>query len=100
MIAGASRGIRLPESAGIPVIGRVAAGNPIKELVTFKNVTKPWLAREGLDEKIVSALHDALLSVKDAKALEALAADGFTDGTDDDYASTREAVRINGEFTS
>jgi repressor LexA len=29
MIAGASRGIRLPESAGIPVIGRVAAGSPI-----------------------------------------------------------------------
>lgn len=30
MIAGASRGIRLPESeTGIPLIGRVAAGNPI-----------------------------------------------------------------------
>lgn len=29
MIAGASRGIRLPESAGIPVVGRVAAGNPV-----------------------------------------------------------------------
>lgn len=29
MIAGASRGIRLPENLGIPVIGRVAAGNPV-----------------------------------------------------------------------
>ena len=29
MIAGASRGIRLPESNGIPIIGRVAAGDPI-----------------------------------------------------------------------
>lgn len=29
IIAGASRGIRLPESQGIPIIGRVAAGNPI-----------------------------------------------------------------------
>jgi len=29
MIAGASRGIRLPESTGIPVVGRVAAGNPV-----------------------------------------------------------------------
>lgn len=29
MVAGASRGIRLPESSGIPIIGRVAAGNPI-----------------------------------------------------------------------
>ena len=29
MIAGTSRGIRLPDSNGIPIIGRVAAGNPI-----------------------------------------------------------------------
>ncbi|MEH6635056.1 MAG: transcriptional repressor LexA [Halioglobus sp.] len=29
MIAGASRGIRLPQSQGIPIVGRVAAGNPI-----------------------------------------------------------------------
>lgn len=29
MIPGTSRGIKLPESLGIPVIGRVAAGNPI-----------------------------------------------------------------------
>jgi repressor LexA len=29
MVAGASRGIRLPESAGIPIVGRVAAGSPV-----------------------------------------------------------------------
>ncbi|CAA0108345.1 transcriptional repressor LexA [Zhongshania aliphaticivorans] len=29
IIAGASRGIRLPESLGLPIIGRVAAGSPI-----------------------------------------------------------------------
>jgi repressor LexA len=29
IVPGASRGIRLPDSAGIPIIGRVAAGNPI-----------------------------------------------------------------------
>ena len=29
IIPGASRGIRLPESAGIPIVGRVAAGSPI-----------------------------------------------------------------------
>jgi repressor LexA len=29
MIPGASRGIRLPQSAGIPIVGRVAAGNPV-----------------------------------------------------------------------
>ncbi|MFM8356410.1 MAG: transcriptional repressor LexA, partial [Gammaproteobacteria bacterium] len=29
MIPGTSRGIRLPEHAGLPLIGRVAAGQPI-----------------------------------------------------------------------
>ncbi|MDP4651998.1 MAG: transcriptional repressor LexA [Haliea sp.] len=29
IIAGASRGIRLPDNLGLPIIGRVAAGNPI-----------------------------------------------------------------------
>ena len=29
IIAGASRGIRLPEDPGIPIIGRVAAGSPV-----------------------------------------------------------------------
>ncbi|HUH38254.1 MAG TPA: transcriptional repressor LexA [Spongiibacteraceae bacterium] len=29
MVAGTSRGIRLPESQGLPIIGRVAAGSPI-----------------------------------------------------------------------
>ncbi len=29
MIAGTSRGIRLPEDKGIPIVGQVAAGNPI-----------------------------------------------------------------------
>ncbi len=29
MVPGTSRGIKLPESEGIPIVGRVAAGNPI-----------------------------------------------------------------------
>jgi repressor LexA len=29
IIAGASRGIRLPETSGIPIVGRVAAGSPV-----------------------------------------------------------------------
>lgn len=32
IIPGASRGIRLPQSSGIPIVGRVAAGNPVLAL--------------------------------------------------------------------
>jgi len=39
MIPGTSRGIRLPEDSGLPIIGRVAAGNPI-------------LAAENIEERV------------------------------------------------
>ncbi len=39
MIPGTSRGIRLPESAGLPIVGRVAAGAPI-------------LAQEHIDDHV------------------------------------------------
>ena len=41
MIPGTSRGIRLPESSaeGLPIVGRVAAGNPI-------------LAEENIEDRI------------------------------------------------
>ena len=40
MIAGASRGIRLPEAmTGIPIVGRVAAGNPI---LATENIEDYW----------------------------------------------------------
>ncbi len=37
IIPGTSRGIRLPEDSGLPVIGRVAAGNP---LLAVENIEK------------------------------------------------------------
>ena len=39
MIPGTARGIRLPEDSGLPIIGRVAAGNPI-------------LAAENIEERV------------------------------------------------
>ena len=39
IIPGTSRGIRLPEESGLPIIGRVAAGNPI-------------LAAENIEERV------------------------------------------------
>jgi len=68
MIPGASRGIRLTQEPGIPVIGRVAAGSPI---LAAEHVE----ARYQLDSALFSPSADYLLrvrglSMRDAGILE------------------------------
>ena len=55
IIAGASRGIRLPESAGIPIVGRVAAGNPILAEANIEDycVLPPNFFKPGADYFLV-----------------------------------------------
>ncbi len=76
----------------------VKAGVPIRALAQFRNSTRPWVARAGLDPKIIGALRQALLDLHDREALKALRFDGFLPGSDDDYAPTREAIRENHRF--
>ncbi|ASJ70171.1 PhnD/SsuA/transferrin family substrate-binding protein [Granulosicoccus antarcticus] len=76
----------------------VEAGEPIRELVRFPNVTKPWIARSGLDPKILVALRESLLEVNDKKTLAALKIDGFLDGDDSDYKVIRKAMGNNQAF--
>lgn len=75
MVAGASRGIRLPESySGIPIVGRVAAGNPILaeeniedycEIPTefFRPKADYLLTVHGMSMKDVGILDGDLLAV-------------------------------------
>ncbi len=76
----------------------VEAGEPIRELARFPNVTKPWIARSGLDPVIYAALKESLLEIKDEKALKGLKTDGFLDGSDDDYSVIRTAMEKNYVF--
>ncbi|MET0012127.1 MAG: PhnD/SsuA/transferrin family substrate-binding protein [Sedimenticola sp.] len=71
---------------------------PIRALVTFPNVTKPWVARAGLDERIKAALRESLLAMDDPEAFKALGKDGFVMGDDDDYAIIRSAMSDNSLF--
>ena len=74
MIPGASRGIRLPESRGLPIIGRVAAGAPVLaeaniedycELAgTFFKPAADYFLRVAGDSMINAGIHDGdLLAV-------------------------------------
>lgn len=76
----------------------VKKGVPIRALVTFPNVTKPWVGRAGLDDRIEGALRAALLELNDAKALKALKIDGLLPGSDEDFAAIRQSISENDRF--
>ena len=76
----------------------VEAGEPIRELVRFPNVSKPWISRSGLDEEVLKALRESLLSVSDPKVNAAMKIDGFLEGSDLDYAVIRRAMEDNDAF--
>lgn len=79
IIEGASRGIRLPEEArGIPIVGRVAAGNPIlaqEHIEDYAPIAQNFfhppadylLEVHGMSMKNIGILDGDLLAVKEAK---------------------------------
>ena len=76
----------------------VKKGVPIRVLVTFPNVTKPWVGRAGMDPRIEQALRAALLDLKDKAALKALKIDGMLPGSDEDFAAIRQSIKDNDRF--
>jgi len=76
----------------------VAKGQPLRAVASFKNVTKPWLARSGLPEPIRQALQQALLDLKDPAVLRTLKKDGFLPANDADFEIVRYAIQENAGF--
>ena len=76
----------------------VAAGEPIRELARFSNVTKPWIASSTLQPEILDALRSALLDLDDERSLATLKIDGFFEGDDSDYERIRRSMEENDRF--
>ena len=76
----------------------LSQGEKIKELARFPNVTKPWIARSGLDPEIYEALQTCLLEITDEKSLQRLKIDGFLEGSDEDFNVIRSAINDNERF--
>lgn len=76
----------------------VAAGAPLRLLVAFPNVTKPWVARVGLAAPVAEAIRHSLLELRDPVALAALRFDGFEAADDGDYEVTRASIKENWRF--
>jgi len=78
----------------------VAKGNALKVIKAFPNVTKPWIARKGLSDKVSKAIQAVLLELQDKTILKSLGKDGFLKGNDADYAEIRTSMNENISFFS
>jgi phosphonate transport system substrate-binding protein len=65
---------------------------------TFLNVTKPWLVRSGLDDKIYNTLKNSLLKLKDKNILKTIKKTGFLEVDDNDYTIIRKSMDNSSNF--
>jgi len=70
----------------------------LTKIAQFPNVTKPWVVRSGLDDKMFNILQQALLELKDKNILKTLKQDGFLAAEDSDYDSVRQGMQLSKEF--
>ena len=79
-------------------VSRYNKKNEVRIIHRFKNVTKPWIARSGLDRQVLTDLRTALLELTDAKILKELKISGFQQTTDADYEVTRKEIKMADKF--
>lgn len=70
----------------------------LRKVLEFPCVTKPWVARAGLDENLLHALREVLLELKDEVALKGIKRTGFLPAHDDDYDLIREGLELAWRF--
>ncbi len=77
---------------------KMNAKGKLRELVRFDNVTKPWVARAGLDATVAAGLQKVLLDMKDKALLKDVGITGFRAVKDSDYNSIRDAMPAAEKF--
>lgn len=70
----------------------------LRSILRFDCVTKPWVAREGLDAATYDALQQILLGLSDPELLKPLKRDGLLPADDSDYDVIRDAMRLAEKF--
>ena len=76
----------------------VKNGVPIKSLITFPNVTKPWVGRPELPENIATALKKAFIELAHISNNMVIKKFSFVEGEDSDYNKIRHAIKVNNLF--
>ena len=73
-------------------------GVRLREIASFENVTRAWVARSGMEPWLLASLRAALLSIENPEVLQALGFDGFLPGRDVDFDKTRRALIDYAQF--
>ena len=76
----------------------VTKGVPIRELMSFDNVTKPWLASADVSPRVVEAMRRVMLASENEEIVRQISKNGFIEGTDADYDFVRQAMTRSNLF--
>ena len=76
------------------------AKGTLRVLASFDNVTKPWVARKGMEKSTLDAIQAGLYSLKDPAAFKELKISGFVPTSDDEYRLVREGMKLAEGFES
>ncbi|MCC6407769.1 MAG: phosphate/phosphite/phosphonate ABC transporter substrate-binding protein [Planctomycetes bacterium] len=82
----------------ISTFEKANAKNTLRVILTFDNVTKPVIARQGLDPAVFAAIQQSLFELEDPQLFTDLKISGFTAATDGDYQFVREAMKTAAGF--
>ncbi len=70
----------------------------LRVVSAFDNVTKPWVARAGLDNATFNAIRKSLLDIKDPELLKELKITGFLPTNDREYEFVRDGMSKANNF--
>lgn len=75
-----------------------ADGLPLKILTTFENITKPWVARPGLDQRLLSLIKQAMFSSTTDGSWPVKNKFKLVDVNDSEYDPIRQAMEASKRF--
>ena len=70
----------------------------LRKILEFPCVTKPWVARAGLNDELFVRLRDTLHELKNPEILKPIHRSGFLPAEDQDYDLIREGMLLAGRF--
>ena len=76
----------------------LSEGEKIRELARFPMVSKPWVARAGLDPAVYTALKSSLLEIRNPEVISSLDFNGFIEGSNADYKVIANSMSQNHVF--
>ncbi len=86
-------------AAKMGTVKKLNSRGKLRVLHTFENVTKPWVARAGLDPEVLQNLRQGLLDLEDEDALKQLKASGFIPTSDEEYKFVRIGMEQSEKFS-